>query len=230
MNRRGPVIAIDGPSGVGKSTISRMIARRLGFRYIDTGAMYRAFAVAAHDEGVDVDDEDALERFCERVEFRFGGDEGERIFLNGRDYTDRIREPSAGKLASIVSTRRKVREFLVDLQRRIAHNGCVVMEGRDIGTVVFPDAEVKIFLDASSRARAERRYTQLAPSNAVRAVEDVAREIEERDARDRKRPHSPLKKADDAVHIDTTELGIREVEERIMEIVEERLAGGGTDS
>lgn len=226
--RRGrvtaPIIAIDGPSGVGKTTISKRIAKKLNFRYIDTGAMYRAFALGAKDEGVDAGNEKELEEFSRRVDIRFGGN-GEKIFLNGRDYTKKIREPLSGELASLVSTKKVVRETLVSLQRKLAGKGCVVVEGRDIGTVVFPHAEVKIFLDASKSMRAQRRHGEIPGL----FLENVAVEMEERDRRDRTREHSPLVRAEDAVYMDTTDLGIEEVEQRLLKVIKEKLKLGDID-
>jgi len=214
---RGPVIAIDGPSGVGKTTVSKLVAKKLDFRYVDTGAMYRAVALGAVDEGVNIDDEGELKKFLSRADLSFGGG-GERILLNGRDYTKKIREPLSGELASRVSSKKAVREFLVGLQRRLGKEGRVVMEGRDIGTVVFPDADVKVFLDARAAVREKRRHGELSGCR----FDEVAKEIEERDRRDRERVHSPLRPADDAVYVDTTDMGIEEVAERLLNIIEER--------
>ena len=213
---RGPVIAIDGPSGVGKTTVSKLVAKKLDFRYVDTGAMYRAVALGAVDEGVNIDDEGELKKFLSRADLSFGG--GERILLNGRDYTKKIREPLSGELASRVSSKKAVREFLVRLQRRLGEQGRVVMEGRDIGTVVFPDADVKVFLDARAAVREKRRHGELSGYR----FDEVAKGIEERDRRDRERVHSPLRPADDAVYVDTTDMGIEEVAERLLNIIKER--------
>ena len=214
---RGPVIAIDGPSGVGKTTVSKLVAKKLDFRYVDTGAMYRAVALGAVDEGVNIDDEGELKKFLSRADLSFGGG-GERILLNGRDYTKKIREPLSGELASRVSSKKAVREFLVGLQRRLGKEGRVVMEGRDIGTVVFPDADVKVFLDARAAVREKRRHGELSGYR----FDEVAKGIEERDRRDRERVHSPLRPADDAVYVDTTDMGIEEVAERLLDIIRER--------
>ncbi|MBI5598501.1 MAG: (d)CMP kinase [Deltaproteobacteria bacterium] len=230
--KRGPIIAIDGPSGVGKTTISKLVAQSLGFRYIETGAMYRAFAVAANDAGVNVDDEDELEEFSKGIEVTFDNNY-EKIFINNKDYSGRIRDASSGELASRASSKKAVRDFLVRLQRELGHEGCVVMEGRDIGTVVFPDADVKIFLDAKSEVRAGRRHAQLSASpgfaengGATVDAEKVAGDIEERDRRDSTRRHSPLKKADDAVYVDTSEAGVRDIEKRVLGIIKERTGIG----
>ena len=220
MKPRGPVVAIDGPSGSGKSTVSRNVARRLGFKYVDTGAMYRAFAVAAHDSGIEPEDEEALKEFAKTVRMNF--DEDGHIYVNGKDYTQSIRTPLADRLSSIVSAKGFVRERLVALQREIGEEGYVIMEGRDIGTVVFPDADVKIYMIASQEIRAERRYRQLKEKDLLgnTTKEEILRAIEERDRRDTERSHSPLRMAEDALLIDTTELSLEEVEERVMEEVE----------
>ncbi len=220
MKPRGPVVAIDGPSGSGKSTVSRNVARRLGFKYVDTGAMYRAFAVAAHDSGIEPEDEEALKEFAKNVRMKF--DEDGHIYVNGKDYTHSIRTPLADRLSSIVSAKGFVRERLVALQREIGEEGYVIMEGRDIGTVVFPDADVKIYMIASQETRAERRYRQLKEKDLLgnTTKEEILRAIEERDRRDTERSHSPLRMAEDALLIDTTELSLEEVEERVMEEVE----------
>jgi len=220
MKPRGPVVAIDGPSGSGKSTVSRNVARRLGFKYVDTGAMYRAFAVAAHDSGIEPEDEEALKEFAKNVRMNF--DEDGHIYVNGKDYTQSIRTPLADRLSSIVSAKGFVRERLVALQREIGEKGYVIMEGRDIGTVVFPDADVKIYMIASQEIRAERRYRQLKEKDLLgnTTKEEILRAIEERDRRDTERSHSPLRMAEDALLIDTTELSLEEVEERVMEEVE----------
>ncbi len=220
-NRKGPVIAIDGPAGVGKTTVSRLLAQRLGLDYIDTGAMYRALAVSATDEGVDINSESELEKFCSRVKMRFDFDSGS-IYVNDRDYTKRIREPVAGELASRVSEKEPVRRFLVAMQRGLGERGGVVMEGRDIGTVVFPDADLKIFLDASVGERALRRHRQIERSHG-KSIEDTERALVERDRRDTSRAISPLKRAEDAVYIDTTHMTLEEVVDKIVKIFKERL-------
>lgn len=227
MGRRGPVIAIDGPSGVGKSTVARLLSRRLNFRYIDTGAMYRAVAVAASEAGIDIDSDEELENFLKGVSIRFGGGEDDGIFLNDRDLTRVIREPHAGPLASRVSQKKPVREFLAALQRTFGEGGNVVMEGRDIGTVVFPDADVKIFLDAKSGVRAGRRRLELEQTGDIELerLDEVAHELEKRDRRDSTRTLAPLKKAADAVYVDTSELPVEAVVRRVMEIVKKRERG-----
>lgn len=221
-NRRGPegpVIAIDGPSGSGKSTVSRNVARRLGFKYVDTGAMYRAFAVAAYESGIEPDDDDRLRNFAQDVDIDF--DEEGRILVNGKDYTGSIRTPLADRLSSIVSAKPFVRQRLVELQRRIGEHGYVIMEGRDISTVVFPDAHVKIYMVASADVRAERRYLQLIEKGQTGvSKEEILKAIIERDRRDSQRKHSPLRQAEDAVVIDTSRMTLEEVEEEVLCLIE----------
>lgn len=212
--RRRPLIAIDGPSGVGKSTVAIALADRLGFRYINTGAMYRALGLAADEAGVDVTDNDALKRFCASASLRFDT-ANNSLIINGRDFSGEVKTQRAGRLASISSANPSVRELLVSFQRSLGQDGGIVMEGRDIGTVVFPDAELKIFLDASHEVRAERRHLELKGDKDTRA--DVSAEIKERDRRDTERKESPLKMAEDAVRIDTSELGIEEVVGRAID-------------
>jgi cytidylate kinase len=228
VGRRGPVIAIDGPSGVGKTTVARLVSQRLNFRYVDTGAMYRAIALGANEAGIDLDSDEELQRFCEGVEIHLGEDN--EIFLNNKDLTQKIREQEAGPLASMVSQKKPVREFLVLLQRRLGECGNVVMEGRDIGSVVFPDAEVKIFLDASAEVKARRRYRELSVQERegtgkpeATRLEDVIKELDERDRRDSSRAYSPLRKAEDAIYVDTSELTVEEVVEKSLNIIKVNL-------
>ncbi len=202
---RARVVAIDGPAGAGKSTASRRLAQTLGFRYVDTGAMYRVVGVLAAERDLDFADANALGRLCEQLEIVFEDrPDGMRVLVDGRDFTAAIRTAEAGQLASKVSTQPVVRERLVALQRRMGASEGVVMEGRDIGTVVFPDAAVKFFLTASPEERARRRCAELAARGEHADVTEVAREIAERDRRDAGRTHSPLRPAADAVVIDTT--------------------------
>ena len=214
------ILAIDGPSGVGKSTTSRRVAKELGFKYLDTGAMYRAIAVFADAEGVDIEDDSQLSALCERAEITFD-ESGERVFVNGIDYSEKIRTPLADDLSSKASQKQIVRDCLVRLQREFGERSDIVVEGRDIGTVVFPSAQLKIFLDASSEVRAARRHGE-AREGGTEDIKDVTKGITIRDERDKNRKASPLKEAEDAVRIDTSELTIDEVVEEIEEEVRKR--------
>ena len=218
-----PVIAIDGPAGAGKSTVSRRVARVLGLRYVDSGAMYRVVGVLADEQRTDLADSRALAALCDGLELRFEEtDDGVRVLANGRDLSRAIRTAAAGQLASKVSVVPVVRERLVALQRAMAAGGGVVMEGRDIGTVVLPGATVKVFLVASAAERARRRCAELAARGEAADLEQVTREIEERDRRDQSRAHSPLRPADDAVLVDTTSEPIEAVVERVRALLAAR--------
>ena len=219
-----PVIAVDGPAGAGKSSASRALARRLAFVYVDTGAMYRAVGVLAHERGLADDDDVALGRLVAGLRFEVAAD-GERLLANGRDLSREIREPGAGDLASRVSTRPVVRERLVALQRELGAPGGVVMEGRDIGTVVFPDAPVKLYLTAEPAERARRRAAELRALGQTVDEAALAREITERDRRDQSRVHSPLRPAADAVVLDTTRLTFDAVVDAMAAVVRNRAGG-----
>jgi CMP/dCMP kinase len=212
------IIAIDGPGGSGKSTVARSVARRLGFTYIDSGAMYRAVALWALRLGMDLDDQHRLEQLARQARIELPGD---RVLLNGEDVTAEIRDPKVSDAASHVAAQPGVRRAMRQEQRRIGTEGPSVMEGRDIGTVVFPEAEVKIFLDAQPEARAQRRASELGA-----AVEDVARDLEARDRRDRSRAEAPLTQAPDAEYLDTTHLTPAEAEEAVLRLVRERTSNG----
>jgi len=223
MREGGPVVAIDGRSGAGKSTVARGVARRLGFRYVDTGAMYRSVALAALRRGVDVADVEALGRLAEAlvIELHPEAVEGP-VVVDGEDVTEAIRTPDVSAVASRVSTAAGVRSALVARQRVLASSGAVVMEGRDIGTVVFPDAEVKVFLDASLEARAARRHAELRARGVEVDLDEVRRQEAERDRRDETRALSPLRPAADAIVIDTTERSAEAIIDQIVRIVRER--------
>jgi len=218
-----PIIAIDGPAGAGKSTVSRRLAQALGLRYVDTGAMYRVVGVLADEQGVDLGDAPALAALIDALDLRFEeGAGGGRVIANGRDLSQAIRSAAAGQLASKVSVVPAVRERLVALQRAMSAGGGVVMEGRDIGTVVLPQATVKIYLIASPSERARRRSAELAARGERADVGQVTREIEERDRRDQSRSHSPLRPADDALLIDTSSEPIEAVVQRVRDVVAAR--------
>jgi cytidylate kinase len=221
--RRRPIVAIDGPVGAGKSTVAWTVATRLGFRYVDTGAMYRSVAWAALQRGVDLHDEQRVSALAQALRIEFASDAaGQRVRVDGRDVTEAIRSPEVSDAASIVSAHPGVREAMVAVQRTLGEAGGVVMEGRDIGTIVFPDAEVKVFLDASLEERAQRRYDELKRRGTTVDLAAVRRAEEERDRRDRTRAHSPLQRAVDAVVIDSTQMPPDEVVERIVQLVRRR--------
>lgn len=219
------VVAIDGPAGAGKSTVARGLAARLGYVYIDTGAMYRAIALWAKQLGIGLDEVHKLERLAQEASIAFSPGSS-RTLLNSEDVSDAIREPGMDLAASKVSTIPGVRRALVDKQREMAAETSVIMEGRDIGTVVFPDAEVKIYLDANPDVRAGRRIGDLQQRGQTPAPEDVAKEIAERDQRDRTRAEAPLIQAPDAVYVDTTGLDAAQVEEELLRIVRSRVSNG----
>ena len=218
------IVAIDGPAGAGKSTIARSVAERLGFLYIDTGAMYRAIALWALRTGTALEDMHRLEVLAVTSVLELIGPG--RILLNGEDVSDAIREPAVSEAASKVAIVAGVRHALVEKQQALGERTSVVMEGRDIGTVVFPDAQVKFYLDANPRIRADRRALELNERGQDFSLEDLEREIEERDRRDRARAHSPLRQAEDAVYLDTSTLSPVEVEDEILRVVRARTSNG----
>jgi len=206
------VIAIDGPAGSGKSTVARKVAARLGFQYVDTGAMYRAVAQAALEQSISLKDASWLEQLAASLDLRFvSAPQGDRLLAAGKDVTEAIRAPEVAQAASVVSTYPGVRCALVALQRGMGGKGRIVMEGRDIGTVVFPDARLKVYLDATPEARGRRRWMEKGGE-----LEEVVAAIRERDARDRQREHSPLRQAPDAFYLDTSSLTEDEAVERIV--------------
>jgi cytidylate kinase len=220
------VIAIDGPAGAGKSTVASRLARRFNLLNLETGAMYRAFALKALEHNIGLDDPGSLETLARSTMIGLESSEnGNRVLLDGIDVTSHLREPQVTEAASRVSVHLGIRKWMVDLQRALGENRRVVMEGRDIGNAVFPDADVKIFLDADPEVRSQRRYEQIevTPAKAGIAPEAVLKEIRERDQRDRTRPVSPLKPAPDAIVIDSTSLTLDEVVERVEEIIQSRL-------
>ncbi|MEK7851549.1 MAG: (d)CMP kinase [Deltaproteobacteria bacterium] len=214
------IVAIDGPSGSGKSTVAKRLAGKLGYMYIDTGAMYRAVALQAKRDNIDINDSAALIRLCESVKLEFVPDNGGlRTILNGEDVSEAIRTPEMSMAASDISARKEVRQALLSLQRRMGENGGVVLEGRDVGTVIFPNAEAKFFLDASLEERGKRRYKELAAKGMDVTLEQTVDDVRKRDINDSSREIAPLKKADDAVLIDSTNIGVEQVVEKMMEFV-----------
>lgn len=219
----GICIAIDGPAGAGKSTAARLLAEKLGFIYMDTGAMYRAIGVHADDAGIPMDDPQMIARACEDVDITLSYEGGvQHLFLNGNDLTDRLRTEEAGRLASAVSKIGEVRARLVDLQRKLAGTENVVMDGRDIGTVVMPNADLKVFLTASVPVRARRRFLELQQKGVQCDFDDVIRDIEERDYNDTHRAASPLVMAPDAMLIDSSDMTFDEVVACIIQALKEK--------
>jgi cytidylate kinase len=206
------IIAIDGPSGAGKSTLAKRLAKELGFTYLDTGAMYRALALKILREAVDLADDARLADLVRstEIDLREGGG-GIEVLLDGRDVAKEIRTPEVSQMASKASALKIVRQRMLELQRAMGRRGSVVAEGRDIGTVIFPEAEVKIFLDASARERARRRYDELKAAGRDVDFEETFREMEERDRRDSERDLAPLRRADDALLIDSSNTGAEAV-------------------
>ena len=213
----GKVIAIDGPSGAGKSTIAKMLAGRLGFTYLDTGALYRAVALLFLQKRVTPDDDDrVLEAALGRTEIRF--DEG-KVMLDGRDVSSEIRTPEVGHYSSVFSARRVVRDFLLDVQRNASSDHNIVVEGRDTTTVVFPGAYRKFYMDASIEERTRRRHRQLEEMGIHVTETEAEKDVKERDARDKARDIAPLTKAKDAIIIETTGKGIEQILDTLMEVV-----------
>jgi cytidylate kinase len=207
------LIAIDGPAGAGKTTVSRMLATTLNYRYLDTGALYRAVAYAIRQQCVNEGDEQALAKLCANLHFQFVED---RLLLDGIDISSHIRTPEITMLASAVSARPLVRKALFDIQREMGQSGGLVAEGRDMGTVVFPEADLKFFLDASMRQRAIRRHAQYGEANRDQSLEEIEKDIRRRDENDSNRDVAPLRPARDAVIIDSTRLAAHQVLELML--------------
>lgn len=222
MSKAAPVLTIDGPSGSGKGTISRAVAQWLGWHYLDSGALYRALGLAAAWSQVDLSDAEAVAACAARTEIRFESTDGggePHVIVNGKDVTRQLRMETAGAAASAIAALPAVREALLDKQRRFRRPPGLVADGRDMGTVIFPDAVYKVFLTASAAERAQRRHKQLKEKGVSVTLDSLLREIQARDARDAQRAVAPLKPAIDAAQIDTTGLAIGEVIERVLAII-----------
>lgn len=215
-------IAIDGPAGAGKSTVARRVARELGFIYVDTGALYRAIAVYLLKCGIAADDAEGIRTACREIQITIAYQEGEQqVILNGENVTGQLRTEAVGNMASVSSANPDVRAALLELQRELARNENVVMDGRDIGTFVLPEAQLKIYLTASTAMRARRRYMELLDKGVVSSQEAIEQDIIERDTRDMNREIAPLKQAADAVYLDTSEMDIAEAVDYIMDLYKE---------
>jgi len=214
------IVAIDGPAGAGKSTVAKILAKRLGFLYIDTGAMYRALTLKALENNIDISDEQRINQLAlnTSIDLLNNPNGPLKVILDGRDVSLDIRKPQITQVVSDVSKIKEVRQVLVKLQRELGQRGDCVLEGRDIGTVVFPDAQKKFFIDASAQVRVNRRFKELKGLNQNVTENDVAKDLSNRDKIDSTREISPLRKADDAVYIDTTNLSIEEVVEKMLEL------------
>lgn len=212
-------IAIDGPAGAGKSTIAKLCAKKMNLIYVDTGAMYRAVALYLLESGIDVNDRNAVADKCKCASVDIKYEDGiQNVYLNGVNVTGRLREEAVGNTASVTSAVPEVRAQIFSLQRGLADRGGVIMDGRDIGTVVMPDADVKIYLTASSEVRANRRVKELLEKGEEANFEEIKKDIEERDHRDMTREISPLKQADDAILVDTSDMTIEQVVEKIVSL------------
>jgi CMP/dCMP kinase len=219
-----PVIAVDGPSGVGKGMLTRWLAHRLGWQRLDSGALYRILALEAHDRGIDMSDADSVAAVAPALEIQFVGttEQDERILVNGHDWTRRVRAEDTGGLASRIATAPAVRAALLKRQREFCRPPGLVADGRDMGTVVFPDALLKIFLDATPEERARRRLAQLSQAGITATLSSLCEEIRARDDRDRNRAVAPLKPAADAILVDTTGLPPQAVHAKVDQLLRDR--------
>jgi len=221
--KRGLIIAIDGPAGSGKSTVAKLVAQRLKYLYVDTGAMYRALTLKAIRTSTDLKDEDALCTLAKATNIKLKQANGSlKVYLDGKDVTQDIRKPQVTNAVFYIAKARAVRAHMVTLQRRLGEKGRVVLEGRDIGTVVFPDADKKFYIDASFGIRIKRRHEELKEDGLKITEEDVKKDLKNRDKSDLTRSIGPLKKADDAIYIDTSNLTIEEVVDKVLSYVSDR--------
>ena len=212
-------VAIDGPAGAGKSTIAKLVAKEKGYIYVDTGAMYRGMAIHFLDKGIRAEETDKIVNALKDAEVTIRYEEGlQQVYLNGRNSTDRLREEAVGQMASLTSAIPQVRQKLLELQKGLARTQDVIMDGRDIGTCVLPDADVKIYLTASVETRAKRRYDELTEKGVACDLNEIARDIKERDERDSTREIAPLKQAEDAVLVDSSHMTIEEVVAAIVKL------------
>ncbi len=217
-------VAIDGPAGAGKSTIAKKVAAKMEYIYVDTGAMYRSLALYFIRKGIDKDDEAKISEAVKECDVTIGYEDGQQqVILNGENVTGLIRTEDVGNMASSSSTYKAVRAKLLDLQRKLASENDVIMDGRDIGTVILPNAQAKIFLTASVDMRANRRYKELKDKGESPDLDKIKKDIEERDYRDSHRDEAPLKQADDAVLVDTSDMSIEEVTDRLIEIIKSKI-------
>jgi cytidylate kinase len=215
------LITIDGPAGAGKTTVSCALAERLGYRYIDTGALYRGVAYEVSRRGIDPQNDTQLNDLCHQLQLGFVTNEkGLRLYSGQTDISDHIRTPEISMLASAISARSVVRTYLLEVQRDIGHQKAAVFEGRDMGTVVFPDADIKFFLDASPKIRALRRFRQ-GDASSGQSLKEVQKDMQQRDSRDSTRTLAPLKPADDAIRIDSTELSVEKVVDLMLSHIEQ---------
>lgn len=214
-------IAIDGPAGAGKSTIAKIVAKKLGFIYVDTGAMYRTMALACYRDGIKAEEEEKVIEKCNNVDITLGYENGtQKVYLNGEDVSEFIRQEEIGNMTSAIAVYPPVRKILVAIQQELAKKNDVVMDGRDIGTAVLPGADLKIYLTASARTRAERRYKELLEKGQSCDIDEIEKDIEERDYRDMHRDVSPLKQAEDAVLVDSSDMNIEQVVDEIIKLKE----------
>lgn len=222
--RKGLTIAIDGPSGAGKSTVAKSLAERLGYTYIDTGAMYRSVALRVKEKGISIEDKFALKQLASSLRVVFFTEKKQtHVLCDGEDITEAIRTPEISRLASSISKQKGVREALVQMQRKMGKEGSVILEGRDIGTVVFPDADVKFYLDAESDERVRRRYEEMVEKGVKVDFKETEEELVQRDHNDMHRIHSPLKKAEDALFIDSTHRSAGEIVEEMVRIIKKKI-------